>query len=123
HMSVLNDTADPRATKVTTWHANFVRGEVPVQAWWLPESVEDDPEIRAAEMTFWMDRDLRLENPVLIEPVSQEVYAVKYDFDKRTCGETWMVPDSEAEGIRNFKPLPVSTDPLIMTDRSVIEVV
>jgi len=122
HMSVLDDTADPRATKATTWHANFIRGNVPVHAWWIPESLENDPVVRQAEMMFWMDNDLCLENPVLIEPVSQEVYAVKYDFDKRTCGETWMDPDPNAEGIRHFKPLPFSTDPLIITDRSIVKI-
>ena len=121
-MSILDDTAAPRATKATTWHANFVRGNVPVHAWWIPESLENDPVVRQAEMYLWMDSFLRLDNPVMVDPVSQEVYAVKYDFDKRTCGETWMVPDPEAEGIRHFKSLPVSTDPLILTDRSIIEI-
>ncbi len=67
HMSVLDDTDDPRATKANTWHANFTRGDVPVHAWWIPESVEDDPVLRRAEMNYWLDGDLRLENPVLIE--------------------------------------------------------
>jgi hypothetical protein len=123
HMSVLHDTADPRATKVATWHANFVRGNTPVHAWWLPESVEDDPVVRQAELTYWLDRDLKLVNPVLIEPVSQEVYAVACDWDKRTCGESWMQPDAAAEGIRVFKPLPVSTSPLLLTDRSLVVLV
>lgn len=113
-------TADPRATKATTWHANFVSGNIPIHAWWLPESLENDPEIKQAEMTYWLDHDLHLDDPVLIEPVSQEVYAVALDYDKRTCAETWMSPDPGAEGVRHFKPLPVSTDPLILTDRAVI---
>jgi hypothetical protein len=46
-----------------------------------------------------------------------------YAGDKHTCGETWMVPDPNAEGIFHFKTLPVSTAPPLMTDRSVIEVV
>jgi hypothetical protein len=121
HMSLLSDTADPRATKATTWHANFVSGNIPIHAWWLPESLENDPEIKQAEMAYWLDHTLRLEEPVLINPVSQEVYAVGMEFDKRTCAETWMSPDPQAEGVRYFKSLPVSTDPLILTDRSLIE--
>jgi hypothetical protein len=31
-----------------------------------------------------------------------------------------MVPDPDNEGIPHFKPLPVSTDPLLLTDRSAI---
>jgi hypothetical protein len=58
-----------------------------------------------------------------VDPLSQEVYSVKCHFDKRTCGETWMVDDPKAEGIRHFKPLPVSTDPLLITDRSIVEII
>ncbi len=121
HLSVLADSSDPRATKAASWHANFVRGQIPIHAWWIPESLENAPVIQRAEMTFWMDRDLRLEDPVLIDPVTQEVFAVKMDRDRRTCGESWMSPDPEAEGLRVFPDLPVSTDPLLLTDRSLID--
>lgn len=121
HMSVLDDTDEPRATKVFTWHANFVCDDVPIHCWWLPESVEDDPVIRKAEMTYWIENGLRLDNPVLIDPVTQEVYSVPFDRDKRTCGETWMVPDPQAEGLHHFKPLPLSTEPVILTDQAIVE--
>ena len=122
-MNVLSDTNDPRATKAATWHANFVRGDVPVHAWWIPESVEEDPVIQQMEMTYWMDSDLRLENPVMIDPVTQDVYAVTWEMDKRTCAETWMAPDPSAEGVRVFKPLPISNSPLLMTDRSIVDLI
>ncbi|MFV0337624.1 MAG: GH39 family glycosyl hydrolase [Chthoniobacterales bacterium] len=122
HMSVLSDTDDPRATKVATWQENFLRGDVPVHAWWLPDSVEDDPTWQQVEATYWIDSSLKLENPVLIDPSTQDVYAVRFDMDKRTCGETWMDPDPEAEGVRHFKPLPISNTPLLLTDRSVIDI-
>lgn len=121
HMSVLDDTDDPRATKATTWHANFVCGDVPVHAWWIPESVEDEPVIQRAEMNYFAEHGLRLDDPVLIEPITQQVYAVAGTRDRRTCAETWMHPDPEAEGVRVFSPLPVSTSPLLLTDRSLIE--
>lgn len=122
HLSVLDDTNDPRATKAFSWHANFVRGHVPVHAWWVPSSVEDDPVIKQAEMNFWMDRDLLLDHPVIIEPVTQEVYSINAQFDKRTCAETWMTPDPKAEGIRVFKSIPISNSPLLLTDRSIVNV-
>ena len=122
HMSVKDDSDDPRATKANTWHANFVCGDIPVHAWWFPESVEDDPVYKKMEMTFWMDSDLQLENPVLIDPVTQEVYSIEFEMDKRTCGESWMYPDEEAEGLRHFDNLPISNSPLIMTDRSIINI-
>ena len=121
HMSVKDDTDDPRATKAHTWHANFVHGDVPIHAWWIPESVEDDSVMQKMEMTYWMDSDLRLDNPVLIDPLSQEVYEIEFKMDKRTCGESWMFDDEEAEGIRHFDDLPICNSPLIMTDRSIIE--
>jgi hypothetical protein len=123
HMSVKDDTDDPRATKATTWHANFVCGDVPLNAWWFPESVEDDPVIKRMEMTYWIESGLRLDNPVLVDPVSQEVYAISFEMDKRTCGETWMFPDEDAEGIRHFPDLPICNSPLIMTDRSIIDII
>lgn len=122
HLSVPSDSTDPRATKVFSWHANFVRGDVPVHAWWLPDSVEDDPTFKEAEMTMWLDRGLRLENPVLIEPVSQKVYSLELTRDRRTCGESWMFPDPESEGIYHFPMVPVSTSPLLLTDRSIVEI-
>lgn len=122
HMSVSEDTEDPRATKVFTWHANFVRNNTPIHAWWLPESLEDDPIWRPAEATMWLQAGLRLENPVLINPATQDVYSLGFDMDKRTCAETWMAPDPDAEGVHHFKPVPVSTDPLILTDRSIVEI-
>ncbi|MEO7934182.1 MAG: beta-galactosidase [Chthoniobacterales bacterium] len=120
HMSVLSDTADPRATKVATWQENFVCGDVPVHAWWLPESVETDPEVQPMEMTYWIASGLKLDKPVLIDPLTQEVYAVSFEMDKRTCAETWMSPDPDAEGVRIFKPLPISNTPLFLTDRSLV---
>ncbi len=52
--------------------------------------------------------------------MTQEVYAVGMERDRRTCAETWMWPDPNAEGIRVFKPMPVSTSPLILIDRSIV---
>lgn len=121
HMSVLDDTDDPRATKVFTWHANFVRGGVPIHAWWIPDSLEDDPVQRRAEMNLWVDRDLALEQPVIIDPLTQEVFALPLERDRRTCAESWMHPDPAAEGVWVLKPVPVSTSPLLLTDRSLID--
>lgn len=122
HMSILSDTEDPRATKVDTWQVNFVHGNVPIHAWWLLISVEEDPVVQQMEMTYWMEKGLHLENPVLIDPVTQQVYSVSYGMDKRTCAETWMHPDPDAEGVLVFKPLPISNTPLILTDRSIIDI-
>ncbi len=123
HMSILSDTNDPRATKASTWQVNFVHRNVPIHAWWFPTSVEDDPVVQAMEMTYWIEQGLHLENPVVIDPVTQQVYATRFEMDKRTCAETWMHPDPAAEGVRVFKPLPISNTPLILTDRSIVSII
>ena len=43
HLSIPADTADPRGTKATSWHANFLSRGRPVHAWWIPDSLESDP--------------------------------------------------------------------------------
>lgn len=122
HISVLADIDDPRATKVATWQVNFVSGDIPILAWWLPTSVEDDPVMQQMEMTYWIEKGLRLDSPVLVDPVTQDVYSVGCKMDKRTCAEKWMEPDPEAEGVRVFPSLPISNSPLILTDRSLLKI-
>lgn len=121
HMSILDDTDDPRGTKAATWHANFVRGRTPIHAWWQPESVEDEPITRRAEMNYWIDRDLSLDEPVLIEPITQAVYSIECARDRRTCAENWMSPDPTADGIMVMRPVPISNSPFLITDRSIVD--
>ncbi len=120
HLSVVDDNEDSAIIKHGSLHANFVCGDVPVHAWWLAEPVADEPVLRKATMTYWIEDGLRLENPVLIDPVAQDVYAVSFEMDKHSCGAHWLAPDPRAEGVRSFKPLPISSDPLILTDRSLV---
>ena len=98
HISVMQDASDPRATKVATWQANFVCGDVPVLAWWIPESVEADPEMLTMEMTYWVEDGLKLDDPVLIDPLSQEVFEVSCTWDKRTCAEGLDGPGPRSRG-------------------------
>lgn len=51
----------PRQTQ--TREADFLRDDVPVHAWWIPDSLEIDPEVKAAELTFWLESGLRLNDP------------------------------------------------------------
>lgn len=121
HLGLVSDSTDPRATKTPTWQVNLCKGNVPVYGWWLPESVSDDPEWVKASLAMWVDKDLKFDNPVVIDPASHAVYAVTPEMDKRTCGESWMFPDPDAEGIRFFPALPISNSPLLMTDASTVE--
>ncbi len=121
HLSVVSDSKDLRASKTPTWQVNLCKGNVPVYAWWLPDSVSDDPQWGKASVAVWLRNDLKLDDPVVINPATQEVFSVEYSMDKRTCAEDWMDPDPDAEGIRFFDALPISNSPLILTDRSIVE--
>ena len=112
---------DLRNTKAHTWQAGFIKNGIPIQAWWIPESVECEPEWQSAELNLWMESGLRLEDPVIIDPVSGDVYMIDMKYDRRSCGESWMYDNPNSEGLRVFQ-VPLSNSPLLLTDRSLVEI-
>ena len=111
---------DPRNTKAHTWQAGFIKNNIPIQAWWIPESVECEPEWQNAELNLYLESGLKLENPVLINPADGEVYQLEMKIDRRSCGESWMFDNPNSAGLMVFQ-VPLSNQPLLMTDRSLIE--
>lgn len=111
---------DPRNTKAHTWQAGFIKNNIPIQAWWIPESVECEPEWQSAEMNLWMESGLKLDDPVLIDPMTGDVYRVEMSIDRRACGESWMFGNPGSEGLRVFQ-VPLSNSPLLLTDSSLVE--
>jgi len=101
-----SDNAIIRAQAATAYQVNLVRDDVPVHAWWLTEAVEDDPDWKAATFYYWLDKSLTLTNPVLVDPSSQEVYELEINKD-----------------IPEFKNMPISNSPLILTDRSIVDII
>ena len=85
---------------------NLVRGDVPVRVWWLREDVEAGQVWQTITFYYWLDKSLKLENPVLIDPISQNVYDLKLN---------------KNFGMNEFANLPISNSPLILTDRSIVK--
>ena len=105
--TVDNDTSITREQAAAAYQVNLVRGDVPVHAWWLRENVELDSIWKRMTMYYWLDQSLRLENPVLVNPASHEVYALEL---KRNYGSP------------EFAHLPISNSPMILTDRSIVDI-
>lgn len=123
HMSPHNKADadfDRRDTKAHTYHAAFIKNNIPILAWWIPEAVEIDPLWQHAELNLYMESGLQLNDPVMINPVDGNVYQLEMKIDRRSCGEFWMYDNPATEGLRVFD-VPLSNSPLLLTDRSLIE--
>lgn len=103
------DDDDPitREQAAAAYQVNLVRGDVPVHAWWLREQVEKDCVWKSITMYYWLEGSLRLPDPVLINPATQDVFQLRLKRNYR---------------MNEFANLPISTSPLILTDRSIVEV-
>ncbi len=102
-----DDNPISREQAASAWQVNLVRGDVPVHAWWLREQVEADSVWKSITMYYWLDESLKLEQPVLIDPVSQQVYELELKIN-------YNMPE--------FANLPISNSPLIITDRSIVPI-
>ncbi|MEI6071934.1 MAG: hypothetical protein WCS31_09080 [Verrucomicrobiae bacterium] len=102
-----DDNPVTRSQAASAWQVNLVRGGVPVHAWWLREEVGGDPDWKSITMYYWLDKSLRLSDPVLIDPISQDVYQLEL---KRNYN------------MNEFANLPISNTPLLVTDRSVVPI-
>jgi hypothetical protein len=103
-----NDHAITREQAAAAYQVNLVRGDVPVHAWWLRESVEEESVWKSIDFYYWLDKSLRLEHPVLIDPTQQDVYELELKWNYR-------MPE--------FANLPISNSPMILTDRSIVDIV
>ncbi|WPJ97471.1 beta-galactosidase [Coraliomargarita algicola] len=102
-----DDHAITREQAAAAYQVNLVRGDVPVHAWWLRESVEQETEWKSITMYYWLEQGLKLEDPVLINPATGEVYQLDL---KRNYN------------MNEFANLPISNSPLLLTDRSILEI-
>jgi len=103
-----HESSITRAQAASAYQVNLVRGNVPVQAWWLREEVSPDPEWKSMNLRYWYDADsLQLEHPVLIDPARQEVYELERKINWNTL---------------EFVNVPISNSPMLITDRSVVDI-
>jgi hypothetical protein len=103
-----DDNGITRAQAASAWQVNLVRGDVPVHAWWLRESVEEDTVWKSLTYYYWLDKSLRLTDPVLIDPTHQDVYELER---------------KENDTMTQFANLPISNSPMLLTDRSIVDIV
>lgn len=100
-----DNNAVTRDQAAAGWQVSFVRGDVPVHAWWLREDVTKEEEWKTITMYYWLDSELRLTQPVLVNPVTQDVFelCLKKNY-----------------GMNEFANLPISNSPMILTDKSIL---
>jgi len=96
-----------REEAATAWQVNLLKDNIPLQAWWLRKETTSAKEWKTIDLYYWLDEDIRLKQPVIIDPLSQEVYAVKKAF-------RW--------GMNELANLPISNTPLILTDLSTLNI-
>lgn len=70
--------------------ASFVRRDRPLFAFWHPAGMEMERADARVDFRFRVPKDLRLETPVLIEPLSGEVFAVPR---AASSGDRWTIAD------------------------------
>ncbi|MFA6294634.1 MAG: beta-galactosidase [Victivallales bacterium] len=102
-----DDNSITRDQAAAAYQVNLLRGDVPVHAWWLREEVDKDSVWKSITMYYWLDESVRLPNPVLIDPASQEVYELSLKVNY---------------GMDEFANLPISNSPMLLTDRSIVNI-
>lgn len=103
-----DDNPISREQAASAYQVNLVRGDVPVHAWWLRELVEGDCQWKSITYYYWLDKSLRLPDPVLINPITQDVFQLEL---KRNYN------------MNEFANLPISNSPMILTDRSIVPLI
>ncbi len=97
--------------------AGFARGDIPIYAWYFPESVDIDYGFRRVRMDVWVDAGLRLENPVLIDPITRKVFRYKRDIaENRILNSNCSVGGQ----MYRFRPLPMLDYPLFLADNRIV---
>ena len=95
----------------------FRKGNYPVMACWDQVSVFQQTPPRRCNFSYFLGDGMTLDNPVLIDPLTQEVYFV-YPARPKDC--TLRQPQAEPN---KLKHLPYLDYPLIVTDRQAVEII
>jgi len=98
------EDGDPLLAEDLVQQAGFVRQGRAIFAYWLPASLLADFETRKIGISIAAEGEAELNDPVLIDPLTQEVLAI---------------PAEESEGVWKFGSVPLVEYPLILTDRAI----
>jgi len=91
-----------------TIRVGFLRGNIPIYAYYFPENIDIEYGVRRISFAFWKEEGYRLENPILIDPITRKMFRYKNKIRKET-------------GIWCFDPMPLLDYPLFLTDLSLIK--
>jgi polysaccharide biosynthesis protein PslG len=100
----------------------FRRKGVPVFYYYVPENPELSMEPGLMDLQVWVDRQDKLEEPVLIDPIRRSVYLID-NFE--SCTKGFKYPpvgfDENVRGFTTFHRLPFTDYPLFLSDRAVLK--
>ncbi len=97
-------TGEPAMAVDQIEQAAFARGGCPIAAYWLPADVHQDMPARTVDLTLAVKPGLALRAPVLVDPLSGEVF----ELEGKHSGRQWQ-----------FTALPLTDYPMLVTDRAV----
>ena len=91
--------------------ARFVRGNIPIYAYYFPENIDIDYGCRRVEVSIWVENPHTFKTPVLIDPMTRKVFAFKRALADIPC----------QGGLYRFSPMPLLDYPLFLTDISLVK--
>lgn len=95
-----------KAGGTPTVSVSFMRGERPLYVYWNPANLQQEYSASKIDVNVWTGRTVALANPVLINPLTSQVYRPE---PKKTGG------------FLRFESMPLMDYPLIITDKTVLE--
>ena len=99
----------------------FRRKGLPVFSYHVPENPELSIETGQLDIQLWVGADGKLDEPVLIDPIRGDVYAIK-DFESAKTGFKYKPIgfDENVDGFVTLYNLPFTDYPLFITDKSIM---
>ena len=88
-----------------TVSVSFMRGERPLYVYWSPANLQQEYGAGKIDVNVWTGRAVALTNPVLINPLTSQVYRLE---------------PKKNGGFLRFEGMPLMDYPLIITDKTVL---
>jgi hypothetical protein len=88
--------------------ATFIRNGAPLFARWMPVSLQADKPAQRSNVELWSGKAAKLTEPVLVDLLSGQIYQL----DNATFSNGWW----------KIENVPLSDSPLVITDKSVVQV-
>ncbi len=89
--------------------AGFRRGNTPIFAYYFPENIDIDYEIKRIFMSIWIEDGFDFSDPILIDPITRKVFKFK------------KAPVRNAKDMYDFHSLPMLDYPLFITSYNLLK--